>query len=119
MTKEQRIALLEEILAIDSSAGNEKAVADCLQKHLKKSGVRSKQVAYAPGRSNLVAELGGARAGACLFGAYGCGAAGGYPALGQPAVYAYGAAGQAVRAGRDGYEGRACRHGCRDDGAGG
>lgn len=58
MDKETRVNLLKEILAIDSTNGNEAKVAVVLEKHLAQAGIISKQVVYSSGRNNLVAEIG-------------------------------------------------------------
>lgn len=58
MDKSARLEILKEILAIDSTNGNEKEVAECLAAQLAKSGIAGKFVDYAPKRSGLVAEIG-------------------------------------------------------------
>ena len=54
----KRLELLNRILAVDSTNGNEAEVADILQDFLAKNGISSKMIPYASGRSNLVAEIG-------------------------------------------------------------
>lgn len=58
MTREERIRFLEETLAIDTTNANEKQMADCIRKYLSNAGISSTEVEYAPGRNNLVAEIG-------------------------------------------------------------
>lgn len=59
MTKAERIAFLEETLAIDTTNANETLVADIIAKYLDKAKIASKQITFSPGRSNLIAEIGG------------------------------------------------------------
>lgn len=58
MKKEERIALLCEVLSIPSDGKNEKAVADCLGKHFADHDISARELAYAPDRSNLIAQIG-------------------------------------------------------------
>lgn len=57
---DERMALLLEMLSIDSTNGNEEPVADCLAKYLEASGISSKKVVYAADRASLCAEIGDA-----------------------------------------------------------
>jgi succinyl-diaminopimelate desuccinylase len=59
MTKDERIAFLKEMLAIDTANGNEKLAADYIAAKLLDAGIPSKQVEFAPNRNNLIAEIGG------------------------------------------------------------
>ncbi|WP_367301268.1 ArgE/DapE family deacylase [Leuconostoc carnosum] len=56
---DEDIALLEDLIRVDSSTsnGNETGVAKILQKKLAEAGITAKLIAYAPGRDNLVAEI--------------------------------------------------------------
>lgn len=55
----EAIEFLKDLVKIDSSTanGNEEAVAKVIQAKLAEAGIDSKLVEYAPGRSNLVADL--------------------------------------------------------------
>lgn len=57
MDKKEAITLLKDILKIDSTNGNEKAVADYLTTALDRYGIASEQVEYAKGRNQLIASL--------------------------------------------------------------
>lgn len=59
MDKKEAITLLKDILKIDSTNGNEKAVADYLTTALDRYGIASEQVEYAKGRNQLIASLKG------------------------------------------------------------
>lgn len=59
MDKKEAITLLKDILKIDSTNGNEKAVADYLTTTLDRYGIASEQVEYAKGRNQLIASLKG------------------------------------------------------------
>ncbi|MCI1986122.1 MAG: ArgE/DapE family deacylase [Lactobacillus sp.] len=56
---DEDIALLEELIRVDSSTstGNETGVAKILQAKLAAAGIPSTLIPYAPGRDNLVAEI--------------------------------------------------------------
>lgn len=58
MNAAEKIQFLEDILAIESDHGNEKAVADRIRQELEAAGIASEEVEYAEGRNNLVATLG-------------------------------------------------------------
>lgn len=58
MTREERIKILTDALAIDSTNKNEELVAKCYADYFKEAGIESKLVNYAETRSNLVAEFG-------------------------------------------------------------
>lgn len=55
---EQRIAILEALLAIDSTNGNEEAVTDYLAACFQQQGIRSEKITFADNRANLVVEIG-------------------------------------------------------------
>ncbi|GBU11004.1 N-succinyl-diaminopimelate deacylase [Erysipelotrichaceae bacterium] len=56
--EKKRLEILQDILKIDSTNGNEEAVADYLKGVLEESGIIAKKVAYADKRTNLIAEIG-------------------------------------------------------------
>ncbi|MTV81631.1 ArgE/DapE family deacylase [Secundilactobacillus folii] len=58
MDKQTKIDILTHLVQIDSANDHEQAVADYLQKLLADHGITAKQVETAPGRTNLIAELG-------------------------------------------------------------
>lgn len=58
MTRTQRLDLLKAVLSINTAGANEAKVANLLEKQLRAASIPSKQVEYAPNRSNLVAEIG-------------------------------------------------------------
>lgn len=55
---QNRLEILNKILAIDSTNGNEEPVAEVIQKFLLENNIPSKIVPYSFGRANLVAEIG-------------------------------------------------------------
>lgn len=66
MEKEIAIKLLQDIVQINSTNGNEKEVADYLAALLKKHGIESTQVEYSPGRNQLLATITGNEPGPVL-----------------------------------------------------
>lgn len=58
MNKQEKINILEELVAIDSVNGNEKAVAAYLSAILEAHGIPSSVLVYAEDRENLIAEIG-------------------------------------------------------------
>lgn len=61
MEKQQKIQVLKDMIQIKSVNGGEEAVADYLKSLLASYGIESKKIMYAPGRSNLVVELGNSK----------------------------------------------------------
>lgn len=57
MEKEKRIQILQDIIKIKSVNANEKEVADYLANIFEEYGIETKQVEYAEGRNNLIAEF--------------------------------------------------------------
>ena len=53
----EQTEFLTQLIQTDTQNGNESAVADLLAAKLQAHGIASKQLAYAPGRNNLIAEL--------------------------------------------------------------
>ncbi|MBC1520394.1 ArgE/DapE family deacylase [Listeria aquatica] len=58
MEQQERLQVLKDIVNIDSTNGNEEAVADYLAKLLKKHGIDSQKVQFAENRASLVSEIG-------------------------------------------------------------
>lgn len=58
MDKQTKIDILTHLVQIDSANDHEQEVADYLEKLLADHGITAKQVETAPGRTNLIAELG-------------------------------------------------------------
>ncbi|WP_157456700.1 ArgE/DapE family deacylase [Carnobacterium maltaromaticum] len=58
MKNRDKINLLQEIIKINSTNGNEKEVATYLENVFINYGIKSKQVEYSEGRSSLVTEIG-------------------------------------------------------------
>ena len=57
MKKEEKIAVLQEIIRIKSVNGNEGEVAAYLNKLLEKHGIIGELVSYSNGRDNLIAQF--------------------------------------------------------------
>ena len=57
--REESVALAAALLRIDSTNGNETAVAEVLAAYLEANGVRAELVARDPARANLVARIPG------------------------------------------------------------
>lgn len=66
MNNEKALDVLKEIIKIDSVLGNEKEVADVLQRELETAGIPAKQVEHSEGRHNLIATLEGSEPGPTL-----------------------------------------------------
>lgn len=62
MNKEEKIDVLTHLVQIDSANDHEKDVADYLEQLLADHGITAKQVETAPGRNNLIAEIGDPKA---------------------------------------------------------
>lgn len=58
MEKKMKINLLQEMIKIDSTNGNEKEVSTYLENVFLAHGIKSQQVEYSEGRSSLVTEVG-------------------------------------------------------------
>jgi len=58
MEDSEKIQILQHLIQINSVNGNEAAVADYIQQLFTAHGITAKQIPYAEGRSNLVAEIG-------------------------------------------------------------
>jgi succinyl-diaminopimelate desuccinylase len=58
MKESEKVSILQDVIKIKSVNGNEEEVANYLKELLKKHGIESELVEYAPGRSSLVAYLG-------------------------------------------------------------
>ncbi|EUJ30249.1 ArgE/DapE family deacylase [Listeria cornellensis] len=59
MNKQEKLAILKDMINIDSTNGNEEEVADYLLKQFAKYGILSEKVAYSEARTNLVSKIGG------------------------------------------------------------
>lgn len=66
LNKERKISILQDVLRFKSVNDHEEEVAKYLQALLEEFGIASSLVEYAPGRSNLVAELTGGAPGKTL-----------------------------------------------------
>jgi len=64
--RQEAVALAVELLRIDSTNGNETAVAECLATYLSANGVDSELIAADPARANLVARIRGTEGGPSL-----------------------------------------------------
>lgn len=58
MEQQERLQILKDIINIDSTNGNEEAVANYLGELLSRHGIDSKKVQYAEKRASLVSEIG-------------------------------------------------------------
>lgn len=58
MKKEDKVRVLQELIKIDTTNGNEKAAADYLKKVFAEYQIDSKEVLYTNDRASLVAEIG-------------------------------------------------------------
>lgn len=58
MLMNDNVAFLTKLVQTDSANDHEEAIAHLLQEKLASAGITSKLIPYAPGRSNLVAEIG-------------------------------------------------------------
>jgi len=58
MQSSEQIQILQHLVSLNSVNGNEGAVADYVKKLFANHGIASRVIPYAPGRSNLVAEIG-------------------------------------------------------------
>lgn len=58
MTDQDKIALLSDLVAINTVADHEKKIAVYLQDYFAQHGIDSKLVDVAPNRANLIAEIG-------------------------------------------------------------
>ncbi|SCC07923.1 M20/M25/M40 family metallo-hydrolase [Weissella bombi] len=58
MTNQDKIALLKDLVAINTVANHEKTVATYLHDYFKQHGIESKLVDVTPDRANLIAEIG-------------------------------------------------------------
>ena len=57
--RQEAVALAVDLIAIDSTNGNETAVAECLAAYLTANGIESELIARDPARANLVARIPG------------------------------------------------------------
>lgn len=58
MQSSEQLQILQHLVSLNSVNGNEAAVADYIKKLFANHGIESRLIPYAPGRSNLVAEIG-------------------------------------------------------------
>lgn len=66
MNNEKKISILQDVIRIKSENNNETAVAEYFQRLLAEYEIDSKLIEYAPGRSNLIAEITGKKPGKVL-----------------------------------------------------
>ncbi|WP_088810056.1 MULTISPECIES: ArgE/DapE family deacylase [Listeria] len=58
MERQEKIQILKDIVSIDSTNGNEEAVADYLAAVLSRHGIQSQKVMFAEKRANLISRIG-------------------------------------------------------------
>ena len=66
MNNEKKISILQDVIRIKSENNNETAVAEYFQRLLAEYSIDSTFIEYAPGRSNLIAEITGKKPGKVL-----------------------------------------------------